>query len=126
MRLVDCGNDQYLNLLSVGELSAMSERAWQAKRKQTREMLDDAQASEESAIKELRALYEVRDTRIPAVMYSVTINGSRDIIETACKSQGKSASSIIGEMTFDKMTEVAGLLIGYDPKGVQTERDRGE
>lgn len=126
MRTVECGNDEYLNLLTVGELSALCERAWQARRKQTQEMLNDAQAGEESAIKEMRALYDMRGTRLPAIMYAMTLDGARDIIETACKSQNKTPDRVMDGVSADRLVEIAARLVGHDPEAVRKESERGE
>jgi hypothetical protein len=89
-------------------------------------MLDDAQASEESAIKELRALYDLRGTRLSAILYAMTIDGARDIIETACKHQGKDATKIIASLGADSMIEIAAQLVGHDPDVLKQESRRGE
>ncbi len=124
MRLVTCGGYS-LNTLTVAELATVAEKAWQIKRDATRQMLDDAQAGEDACVREMKALYDIRGTRLPAVMYALTINGARDIIAVACKAQGVDASAAMGDLSADAIVAVAAQLVGHDPDVVKSG-DGGE
>lgn len=125
MRTVRLASGPVLNCLTLGEIGCVSERAWQEQRKRLLEVLADAQASEESSVRELKAHMERRGTRLPAVMYAMTIGGARDIIETACKSQGIVATGVVDGMTADEAVLAAQELLGYE-RDAERDGGRGE
>lgn len=124
MRLVKCGSHS-LNTLTVSELAAVSDRAWQLRRDATIQMLDEAQVGDEIRVREMKAIYDIRGTRLPAITYALTIEGSIDIIKTACKVQGISHAAVTDGLTADELVSVAAQLVGHDPDAVK-EQDSGE
>lgn len=112
MRYVTGADEVTIKELKRSMMSALSETAWQWRRKRLLQTLDEAGVDGPERLKALIEDDLDRGTRAPLIRWTFTFEGSLEIIKAACTASDTDPTKFLGDLPQEKVESLARELIG--------------
>ncbi len=119
MRLIE-ENGLAVPELKRSALGAMAETAWKKGRPQLLATLDESNAEPELRFEKLREHDLQRGTLGPLILWSFTLDGAYEIVDTACRAANVDTGKFIAGLSADRVQRIAMEMLGME------DRDKGE